>query len=708
LSSFDLIAKTLFGLEGVLAAELVELGAEQVEPGRRMVAFRGDVAMMYRANIHCRTAVRILKPICTFTAEDETGLYQGVGLVDWQEHLDADASLAVDPVVHSSIFTNSLYAAQLAKDAIVDQLRSSAGRRPSVDLANPDLRINLHIDQRRVTVYLDASGDSLHKRGYRAATGEAPLNEVLAAGILRLAGWGEGDHAALADFMCGSGTLVIEAAMLARRMAPGLVRKQFGYMRWKDFSDHRALHESLLEEARRKVLSETSCVLQGSDLDPRAMAAARQNAERAGVAGDITWLVANFDAVHAPAPSGLVVTNPPYDERMKTEQIGAVYRRIGDALRRNWPGYTAHVLTGNLAAAREFGLRSATRIKLFNGPIECRVLKFNITSGTPADERKGVARAAPAAAEFRNRLSRMAKHWHRWARRQGITCYRLYDRDIPQVPLAIDWYDGRVLVGLYKRRHERTDVEQRGWLEDMAGHVAAVLELPREAVVLKSGAVPSSTPKGADDVEVCEGDMRFWARLAGSSDTGLALDQRTLRAMVRREAAGKRFLNLFARGGAGSVAAALGGAIATTSVDASRAWIERARRNFELNRLAGDEHEFVCQDPLAFLRAIVPGRQQPFDLVLVEPPRFDGQRREGVWNVQDGHAELIDMLVERLSPSGKIYFVTTFRRLKIDPARVLHARIREITRQTVPADFRNKKIHRAWSIVRTCEREAGV
>jgi 23S rRNA G2069 N7-methylase RlmK/C1962 C5-methylase RlmI len=250
-------------------------------------------------------------------------------------------------------------------------------------------------------------------------------------------------------------------------------------------------------------------------------------------------------------------------------------------------------------------------------------------------------------------------------------------------------------------------VEQRGWLDEMAGHIAEVLDVSREAVVLRSGSstAAATTSKRAADVEVHEGDLRFSVRLVGSIDTGLPLDQRTLRAMVRRESAGKRFLNLFARSAASSVAAAVGGAVATTSVDASRHWIDRAKRNFELNGLAGNPHELVCQDPVEFVRELARSHQSRFDLVFVEPPRFDGQRREGVWNVQDGYVELVNMLVEQLSPSGKIYFVTTFRRLKTDSAQITGAGVREITRQTVPHDFRNKKIHRAWSIVRTCDGE---
>jgi 23S rRNA (guanine2069-N7)-methyltransferase / 23S rRNA (guanine2445-N2)-methyltransferase len=708
--TFDMIAKTFFGLEGVLVDELETLGALDVRPGRRMAAFRGDTRMLVRANLGCRTAVRILKPIATFTAADEQALYRGVGQTDWLSHLDADGSLAIDPVVHSAVFSNSLYAAQLAKDAIVDQIRAATGQRPSVDLLDPGLRINLHIDQDRVTLYLDSSGGSLHKRGYRGATGKAPLNEVLAAGILRLSGWDE--NSPLADFMCGSGTLVIEAALMARRIAPGLVRRQFGYLRWKNFD--RAIHDALVDEAGQQVRPDLPFPLQGSDLDPKAIAAASDNARRAGVAADIRWLVANFESVPPPAASGTLIVNPPYDERMKTAQIAAVYQRIGDALKRHWPRYTAHILTGNLEAAKHIGLRASGRLRLFNGPIECRLLKFELR---PAAEEvvkiEPPRRAAEQADEFRGRLARMAKHWHRWARRQGIACYRLYDRDIPDVPLAIDWYEGHAVIGRYRRPHNRTEIEQRNWLDAMAQIVSQVLDVPSEKVTFKGGS-SAAAEQGAKHqiraaaVEVHEVNLRYEVRLAGSQHTGLELDRRILRGLLRAEAAGKRFLNLFARTGTSTVAAAAGCATETTTVETSRGLLAWAERNIRLNTIAvGSQrsvrHELVCQDPIEFVRQLDPADGARFDLACVEPPGFDGKRRAGVWNVQDGHVELLNRLLECMSPGGRIYFVTTFRRLKLHAGQIRAAKIHEITRQTVPPDFRNKKIHRAWSIVRTAD-----
>jgi 23S rRNA (guanine2445-N2)-methyltransferase / 23S rRNA (guanine2069-N7)-methyltransferase len=708
--SFDMIAKTFFGLEGVLADELESLGAQTIRSGRRMVAFTGDERLMIRANIHCRTAVRILKPIATFTAEDEKTLYQGIGLVDWLAYLEPHGSLAIDPVVHSTVFSNSLYAAQLAKDAIVDQVRAATGRRPSVDLANPDLRINLHIDQHRATVYLDSSGDSLHKRGYRSAAGEAPINEVLAAGILRLTQWDA--NSPLVDFMCGSGTFVIEAALMARRIAPGLVRKHFGYLRWKGFD--RTLHDAALAHARRDVRDHLAFPIQGTDLDAGIIAMAGENARRAGVESDVCLKVENFESAKPPAPAGVLVTNPPYDQRMKASQIEAVYRRIGDALKHHWAGYTAFILTGNLEAGKQIGLRPSVKIPLFNGPIECRLLKFPLFAlqrppqvepdGTATPSKKSPEiRGQDQADAFRNRLSRMAKHWHRWARRQGLTCYRLYDRDIPEIPLSIDWYDGRLLITEHTRPHNRTELEHRAWLRGMVDLIAQILEVPQDRIATRA---TKGTGVIMNDLrplcfEVQEAALTYRVDLAGSV-AGLDLDQRIVRTMLRGEAAGKRVLNLFARSGAQSVAAAAGGATSSVSVDASSKMIDWIRDNLRLNQFPAASHATICQDPLEYAADLDPA-DSPFDLVIVEPPSFDGKRREGIWNVQDGHVDLLNHLLQCVTPAGKIYFLTRFRRLTLHADQIVGGSAREITRQTVPPDFRNNKVHRAWVLIRSAE-----
>jgi 23S rRNA G2069 N7-methylase RlmK/C1962 C5-methylase RlmI len=416
------------------------------------------------------------------------------------------------------------------------------------------------------------------------------------------------------------------------------------------------------------------------------------------------------------AAAGLLVTNPPYDERMKASRIEAVYRRIGDALKQHWAGCTAFVLTGNLKAGKQIGLRPSAKIRLFNGPIECRLLRFALFAPSPraATQTHGPSAAArktpqergqDQAGAFRNRLARMARHWHRWARRQGITCYRVYDRDIPEIPLAIDWYEGQLSIAEYDRPHSRTEIEHRDWLERMVELIANVLDVPRDQIAMhtKKGINPIFR-NGTYPLFVQEAGLQLQFEVhMDAKETGLDLDHRILRGMLRAEATGRRFLNLFARAGTHGVAAAVGGASETVCVGASQGMLDWTQRNFQLNRLSTAQHRLVCQDPVAYVRNLDPAAGPQFDLVFVEPPSFDGKRREGVWNVQDGHVELVNRLLACLSPGGKIFFVSRFRRLTFHADQIRGASVREITRQTLPPDFRNKKVHRSWVLIRTDE-----
>jgi len=710
--TFPLVAKTLFGLEQVLAEELIALGAEDVTLGRRLANFSGGRRLLYRANLCCRTAIRVLLPIGTFMAENEESLYRGVQQIDWARFLDRAGSLAIDPVVHNSFLTHSLFAAQLAKDAIVDQFRSRTGERPSVDRDDPDLRINLHLNANRVTVYLDSSGNSLHKRGYRAATGEAPINEVLAAGILRLAQWD--GSSPLADFMCGSGTFVIEAALLTRNVAPGLIRKRYGYMRWPDFD--RTLHEDLLAEARAMRSERFDFAVIGSDLDEHVIELARRNARQAGVENDVRFEVASFDSVSPPGTSGLLVTNPPYDERLRLSKMEGVYARLGAALRRNWAGWRACIFTGNLEAAQHMGMKSKRTLTLFNGPIECRLFEFDLRhKPRRSDDRRQSISETPAsgqavgkrtwqaqAEEFQNRLRRMARHWGKWARRQGITCYRLYDRDMPEVPLAIDWYEGYLNVVEYERPHERTGIEHEQWLERMLAAAGEALQVERARIYFRARQhdAPGRAGRESHVLQVHEGGYRFEIRLADRAEPGLPLDQRIIRATVSGEAAGKRVLNLFGYTGAATVYAAGGGALTTTTVDSSNGNLQWTRRNLVLNGLMRGEHQLVHQEPLEFLRKSVRDARVPFDLAIIQPPTQAGDPEIGGWDVQRDHVELLTLAVGGLIPGGKCWFSTTSRRFKLREAEIRGASIREISRQTVPPDFRNKRIHRCWLLTR--------
>ncbi len=377
--NFNIIATTLSGLEEVLAAELEALDMEYIKPGNRVVTCSGNLRQLYEANMWCRTAIRILKPIRNFKARDEKDLYQQVQKTNWSEYLDLEQTFAIDAVVSHSTFEHSLFVAQLTKDAIVDQFRKATGQRPSVDRIRPDIRLNLHMHENMVTLSLDSSGDSLHRRGYRLQTNVAPLNEVLAAGIIGLSGWDR--KSTFIDPMCGSGTFMIEAALMAQNIAPGLFRRDpFAFENWKDYDE--PLFEMVWKTAEAKERTTPQAQIIGYDIDPDYVEATRTNIANAGLEKIIRIEEADFFKTEAPAESGVLVMNPPYNERIVTEDINDLYKQIGDTLKTNYQGFNAFVFTGNLDAAKSIGLRASRRIPLYNGAIECRLLKYELYKGS--------------------------------------------------------------------------------------------------------------------------------------------------------------------------------------------------------------------------------------------------------------------------------------------------------------------------------------
>ena len=378
---FELIAKTFQGLEGVLAQELTELGASNIEIGRRMVSFTGDKAMMYKANFCLRTAIRILKPIKHFTAKTADEVYDAVKSIAWEEYLDNMSSFAVDAVVFSTEFRHSKFVAYKVKDAIVDYFREKTGNRPSVRINNPDLAINIHIAEDQCTLSLDSSGESLHRRGYRQEQVEAPLNEVLAAGIILMTGWrGECD---LIDPMCGSGTIPIEAALIARNIAPGVFRKEYGFEKWKDFDQE--LFDSIYNDDSQE--KEFTHKIYGYDNNPRANEIATHNVKAAGVSKDVILNIQPFQQFEQPKEKSIIIMNPPYGERISSEDLLGLYQMIGERLKHAFVGNDAWILSYREECFDQIGLKASVKVPLFNGSLECQLRKYQIFDGKFKDFR---------------------------------------------------------------------------------------------------------------------------------------------------------------------------------------------------------------------------------------------------------------------------------------------------------------------------------
>lgn len=376
--NYKMIAKTLYGFEQLLVGELRELGASNIEPGVRNVSFEGDLGFMYKANLCCRTAIKILKPIKSFNVFKETDLYDKVKAVSWENYMDSDGSLAVDATVFSKQFSHSKYVALKTKDAIVDRFREQTGERPDVDLDHPSLRINVHIDRNICTLSLDSSGASLHKRGYKVANTFAPLNEVLAAGMIMLSGW-EG-QCPLVDPMCGSGTLLAEAAMIAARIPPNLNRDEFGFETWPDFDVQ--LYETI-ENASLKKIRDIPHPIMGYDKDPMVVRKARSNAKNANL-GDFIQIETRdfFGSQKQGEGHQFLVFNPPYDQRLSLDDVHAFYREIGNTMKRGYPGTQAWMITSNMEALKSVGLRPSKKIKLFNGKLESRLVQYQLYKGS--------------------------------------------------------------------------------------------------------------------------------------------------------------------------------------------------------------------------------------------------------------------------------------------------------------------------------------
>ncbi len=375
------VAKTPAGLEEILASELESMGAANIQILKRAVSFEGDKKLLYEANYLCRTALRILVPIKQITFRTEIEFYEKVKSIAWEQYIDENQTLAIDSTIGSSVFTHSHYVSQRAKDAIADRFREKRGVRPSVDIENPFLRINIHIYQDTADISLDSSGESLHKRGYHTVNAEAPISEVLAAGMILMTGWNGQTH--FIDWMCGSGTLLIEAAMIAMNLPAGQFRKEYGFMKWKDFSPE------LWEQVKSEALDnqrDLEVEIIGSDISERNLRAAWTNIRNASLHKDITLDVKDFRDARPPEGPGILVSNPPYGERIKVDELNELYHEMGNALKRNFEGWKAWLISSDMRAIKLVGLRPMTKKVLWNGQLECRFVGFDLYHGSKKDQ----------------------------------------------------------------------------------------------------------------------------------------------------------------------------------------------------------------------------------------------------------------------------------------------------------------------------------
>lgn len=741
-----LTAACAFGLEAIVKRELISLGFDpRVEqPGR--ISFDGDWNSVAIANVWLRTADRILIEVQKFQAADFDTLYDTVKAFDWSKLLPPDAHFPVTGRSRLSQLTSVPAVQRSVKRAVVESLKHFH-QTDVLPEDGPTYKIDVALLKDEATLTIDTTGPSLHKRGYRKLTGSAPLKETLAAALVILSVWNP--ERVLLDPFCGTGTIPIEAALIGLNIAPGLNR-DFSFCHWPN------IPASVLSHVKRDAVSaqcrDRNLTIMGTDIDSDALEMARFHARKAGVENQIHFQQKAFEDFRSKREYGCVVTNPPYGERLEdTEDLLPLYQSIPMVLQRV-PTWSLFLLT-NMPRFEGIVQRTANRRrKLFNGRIECTYFQFlgprppksqsrqahsqnqpsnipkEINAAAPTEKlepqqggpkpparRKADPEKAPPvfgglrdqdrqqAELFRNRLVKRARHLRRWPTRRNINCFRLYERDIPEIPLVVDRYGDSLHITRYDRPHDRDLARDAAWLELMQKTAAATLEIPIHKVFVKHRHQERQQHSKVDSRkrmnEVQEGDLKFLVNLSDYIDTGLFLDHRNLRRMVREQAAGKDFLNLFAYTGSFTVNAASGDAQSTTTVDLSKNYLDWAQENLKLNGLDGPQHQFIAQDTIQFLKLIASDPQRRYDLAVVDPPTFSNSKRtESDWDVQQQHVELLNLTQQVMRPGGVVFFSTNYRRFKLEASQLRGLDYREISKQTVPEDFRNKRIHRCWQM----------
>ncbi len=726
---FQLLGSTPRGFSDLLAREVTSFGGLDVrDRGNNGVSFTGSLDLAYRLCLESRVASRIYLELLRFDAPDTESFYAAVRALDWTEHLAADRTIACEFSGRHPTLTNTQFAALKLKDAVCDALRAAIGSRPDVATEAPDLRLHAHAAGSVVTLSIDLAGAGLHRRGWRHESGAAPLRENVAAGMLVRAGWPARAAAdALIDPMCGSGTLVIEAALIAADIAPNLGRDYFGFLGWRghDAAAWQSVRDAAQQRANiglaqaRAMRTDPTRRLLGRDIDPRMLPVAIANAERAGVADLVRFETGDLGSCVAPAASGLLVVNPPYGERLEDrERARGLHVELGRILRERFVGWQAAVLTGSPDMGLELGLRAARVHTIWNGAIECRLLRIDIQPQAVRDLKPSLrtevnesVSESSGSQMFGNRLAKNLKNLAKWAAREDVSCYRIYDADMPEYAFAIDLYTSSnaarrwLYVQEYAAPNEiPEDAVRRRRSEAMAA-MPRVTGIDMQNIHLRTrrrtvrGEQYDKQDELGEFHTVRENALLFWVNFTDYLDTGLFLDHRITRARLRAAANGCRFLNLFGYTGSATVYAVAGGAVASTTVDLSNTYLDWAERNLALNNFDGHAHELVQADARQWL--IEAGRRQlQYDLIFLDPPTFSNSKRmDGVLDTQRDHAQLIDVCMRLLAPSGLLVFSTNAQRFKLDGGVGQSYIVQDISQQTLPNDFaRNERIHQAFEL----------
>ena len=704
------------GVGDLLADELISFDARRVKESAAGVSFHGTLETAYRACLWSRVASRVLLPLAEFAVENEKDLYDGTRQVPWEEHLTTGSTFAVNASGRAGTVEHTHFASLKVKDAVADRFRDNTGMRPSVNTRDPDVRLNLHLAKDRATISLDLSGDALHQRGYRHEKGRAPLKENLAAAILMRAGWQQMclDGRPFIDPMCGSGTLPIEAALMAGDVAPGVFRGAFGFMGWMGHES--GIWTRLQVEARYRMKEgfERLPLILGYDSDRASVRTALGNLQRAGLDKRVHVEKRSLQSLESPSAArgdtGLLVINPPYGERLgEVEELRRLYSFMGERLRGEFAGWRAAVFTGNPELGKEMGLRAVKTNNLYNGNIRCRLLHFDVRKEhfireikRGMTEKDALEEAGKEGGMLANRLRKNLRSTGKWVAAEAVNCYRLYDADIPEFNMAVDLYGDHAHIQEYEAPRGVDPLRAAARIDTAVKLVSEILGFQEDHVHLKvrrrqrAGSQYEKKGDGKNYLQVTEGGLKFLVNLSDYLDTGLFLNHRVTRMMIRELARGQHFLNLFCYTGTATVYAAAGGAASTTSVDMSSTYLDWARRNLDLNSLRGPEHRFHRADVLKWISK----QTSRFGLIFLDPPTYSRSKAmDGDFDIQRDHVLLIRDTVRLLTPGGTLIFSTSRRKFVLEEAALEGLRIEEITGQTIPKDFEKSKwVHKCYRI----------
>lgn len=701
---YEIVAGCAAGLEQLVGEEARVFGGQHVTSDVGVVRWRGSLESAYRCCLWSRFASRVFLQLWQFPVTDEESLFKASLAANWGDHLTENTTFAIGCTLSGqSAITHSRFAALKLKDGLVDHFRNKTGIRPSVKTDRPGVQIHLHIDNNLATISLDLSGESLHRRGYRDASGKAPLKETLGAAIVALSGWMNAPKT-LIDPMCGAGTLLIEAALMFGDSAPGLSRGYYGFKGWLRHNE--GMWTELVDEAlAREAAGEDKewPAMVGYDCDPAVARAAQRNVERAGLERYITIKHGEMAGLpRSEDEGGLLLSNLPYGERLsESELVSQLYRGYGRILRGRFSGWRAGVFIANPELTDSFGLAWEFKYRLYNGSIPCRLLVGGIAGEEPAFCWQPQPPAIEGDGdEFANRFRKNLRQMLRWAEKERVTCFRVYDRDLPEYNLSIDLYGKWVHIQEWAPPKSIDPQLAATRFKTAVIAVKQILGTRSDRVFLKT----RERQKGRNQYEkkgnsrkmyeVKEGECSFLVNFTDYLDTGLFLDHRPIRAKIFTAAKGKRFLNLFGYTGTATVQAALGGASSTMTVDLSATYLQWARMNLALNGLGEVRNKVEKADGLEWLAAC----SATYDLIFIDPPTFSNTKKENrVFDVQEDHARMLDLAMSRLENGGLLIFSTNFRKFQLDKGLAERYAITDISRQSLPFDFsRNHKIHACW------------